>query len=269
MELYKTIDDTTILLSTDYELVKKAVENKEPAIFLITNENRFSESGLARYAFEIEEFTKDDYDNSGKYTGSPACLKSEEILNMLTDKEARRLIAKCKGEPVIIADNGHLELREMSEADIDYIVELYLSEGASFLERFFNEEEEAREILKHYMDNVYDFYGYGLWSLYEKNKDNKSRFVGLTGFTDRAENDENMPDNLELGFAIMPKDRGRGLATEGAELAINYAKENIVFHKILINTDPSNKAAVAVATAMIRKAGFLQNTDGCYQYISP
>ena len=259
--LYKEYNGTTILLSSEISLVKKAIEEGSPAILLITNENRFDDTSFVRYAFEIEEYRQEDYDDDGKYIGLPCTLDEDEILSMLGEEEQKRLVAKSLGQRVIIAETENLLIQELSQEDIIPMIKMYEEDRNPFLEPFFDNVTNAHEIIEKYINEVYDFYGYGIWGVYHKGYigTDEDSFIGICGFTPRdvgelrlykgeeyETTDENEMD-LELGYAIRQQFRRKGYAYEACSAIIKYAKENISYNMIFVNIDPDNTAAMALA----------------------
>lgn len=154
----------------------------------------------------------------------------------------RRIWCKHIGEPVVIAETGRLILRESIEEDAASFWELYRDEASSkFLEippvELCGDKESDiagyRRYIVQYNAGQYTFYEYGMWSVVEKNS---GRCIGRVGL-------EMQEEKLGLGYAILPKYRGRGYATEGCIAVLDYCKECEYAEEVFVNIDSENTAS--------------------------
>lgn len=83
--------------------------------------------------------------------------------------------------------------------------------------------------------------GHGLWALELKSD---ARFIGLCGLI--AQEIEGV-DELEVGYHILPDYRQRGLASEAARGAMDYAFGPLGVDRIVSIILPDNAASIAVA----------------------
>ena len=93
--------------------------------------------------------------------------------------------------------------------------------------------------------------GFGLWIIETTDGD----FVGDCGLTWQPIDGE----SLELGYHVLPRHQGRGLATTAAAAALDFARGRGVTHVIAIIA-PGNLASVRVA----EKAGLTYYKDAAY-----
>ncbi|MBP0459918.1 GNAT family N-acetyltransferase [Streptomyces montanisoli] len=56
------------------------------------------------------------------------------------------------------------------------------------------------------------------------------------------------PEGTELGYAIGPAHRGKGLATRAVRVMAGYAFEQLGVDQVILELEPENAASVAVAT---------------------
>ncbi|TAL37204.1 MAG: N-acetyltransferase [Phenylobacterium sp.] len=83
--------------------------------------------------------------------------------------------------------------------------------------------------------------GFGFWAA-ERKAD--SRLVGMIGL--RRNTAGPAPIALELGWRLSPDAQGTGLATEGAQAALNWGFANLDTHEILAWTAATNVRSQAV-----------------------
>ncbi|MGN0325510.1 MAG: GNAT family N-acetyltransferase [Lachnospiraceae bacterium] len=144
---------------------------------------------------------------------------------------------RSKGIPRRITDTDRLIIRELCRADLPALLDIYESnEKTPFFQSFYDNREEAEEYLNHYIENVYDFYGYGIWgiclknlSVYEEgeNIETEEPIIGIMGFTPRE-------NALELGYALQKQYQGRGFVTEAKKALTEYAERVLDCRNIII-----------------------------------
>lgn len=113
------------------------------------------------------------------FEGAVLVCDSLDSLDVQTLEET---YLRAKGLPVTIAETERLVLREIAIEDIEELCRISQMPGMEYLmpegkaaETFFNEEN-----LRGYIDTVYRFYGYGLWSVWKKD----GTLIGCCGLQD-------------------------------------------------------------------------------------
>ena len=268
MTFEKEYNGRNIVFSSDVDKLRELYEDNQPFVLLINNENRFEDVAFARYAIDIENFDPFAYDDEGEFIESEeeesATLSEEEILAIADDEYCRILLARFDGKPVVISETDKCKIRELSVDDVMPLMNLYNDVKPTFLEKFFDTIDDAREYITKYIDQVYGFYNYGIWGIY-LDEGGQDKLIGLVGFTPRqarrkcAEDEDQFAGfdaviNLELGFAVDEKYRRQGYGFAAASAAINYAKDHIEHHAIFVNIDPSNQPAIGLA----KKLGLME-----------
>jgi len=85
------------------------------------------------------------------------------------------------------------------------------------------------------------------------------RVVGVCGFHGPPGGDwlhAFAPGGVELGYGIVPAERGRGFATEAAGALVRWAHANHGVRRYLLSIGPDNAASAAVATKLgFRRVG--------------
>ena len=119
--------------------------------------------------------------------------------------------------------------------------------------------EEEKELQRAYIENMYRYFGYGLWLVFSKDT---GALIGRAGLEHREYHDE---IELDLGYVIGTNYQRQGFATEVCEAIIEYAKENTGFERINVMIKDENLASKKLA----QKLGFLHVEDletekGCF-----
>ena len=86
-------------------------------------------------------------------------------------------------------------MRELELSDLDALFSMYAEPGMTdYMEGLYEYEEEL-EYQKAYIENMYRFYGYGMWLVFEKKT---GTLIGRAG----VEHREELNGDMELGYAI-------------------------------------------------------------------
>lgn len=161
------------------------------------------------------------------------------------------------GIPWKILETERLVVRELDLKDLDDLFELYSYDGMTdFMESLYPYGQEY-EYQKAYIENMYRFFGYGMWLVFEKAT---GKLVGRAGIEHREE----LEGELELGYAIGTPWQGLGYATEVCEGILNYVREELGFEEISSLVEPANQVSVH----LLEKLGFTEENelvlDGIY-----
>lgn len=141
------------------------------------------------------------------------------------------------GLPWRILETERLVLRELALTDMDALFELYAYPGMTdYMEGPYPYEEEYN-YQKAYIENMYRFFGYGMWLVFEKET---GKLVGRAG----VEHREELDGELELGYAIGTPWQQRGYATEVCRGILQYVREELGFEEICSLVQPENAASV-------------------------
>ena len=128
--------------------------------------------------------------------------------------------------PWTILETERCVVRELTLNDLDALFELY---GDGEIDKYTDSlypYEEEKEFQRAYIENMYRYFGYGLWLVFSKDT---GKLIGRAGLEHREYNGE---IELELGYIIGTAYQGKGYATEVAEAIVAYAKENTGFERI-------------------------------------
>lgn len=133
-----------------------------------------------------------------------------------------------------------LNLRLFTLEDAGHIVELL--NQPSFI-RFIGDRgvRTAAEAEKYLTDGPlksYEQNGFGLWLAEEKAT---HAFVGMCGLIKRPE-----LEDVDIGYALLPKFWGCGLATEACAAVLAYARNHLQLKRLVAIVAPDNIASIRV-----------------------
>ncbi len=175
-----------------------------------------------------------------------------------------RVYQRAKGLPWTIAETERCVIRELSLTDIPAMMELYEGENITrFAEAPYPYEEEL-VFQRAYIENMYRFYGYGMWLVFLKEdkgqqsdkaatvrdeerlrKDNSAmRLIGRAGLEHREYNGE---IELELGYLIHTDYQRQGYAAEICEKILELAPYITDFSRINCLIHKDNSASIHLA----------------------
>ncbi len=153
--------------------------------------------------------------------------------------------------PWTIAETKRCVIREFAMEDLDALFELYANgEMSRYTEDLFPYEEE-KEYQQAYINNMYRYYGYGMWLVILKEN---GKVIGRAGLEHREYLEE---VELELGYLIHKDYQGKGYATEVCQGILEYARENSGFTRINTLIEEGNIASIRLA----EKLGFAYVAD--------
>lgn len=136
----------------------------------------------------------------------------------------------------------------MTIKDLDRLYEIYEdSKVKPYVEALYERKEEE-EFTKAYIENMYGFYGYGLWLVCLKED---GKVIGRMGLSHRELNGHT---ELELGYLLEGRYQNQGYAKEACQEIVKYAFDELEAENINIFTDADNTASRKLA----EKLGFIQ-----------
>lgn len=188
------IDDATILLTDDVSLARECSRNQIPYLFLMHERNKHENLPCGAYCVENLSDVSYEY----------------------LDKVYRR----AKGLPWKIVTTQRLEIREITVEDVSRLYELYADECITrYMESLFPVQQQEEEYTRDYIQNIYHFYGYGMWLIVLKEK---GEVIGRAGL----EYKEGF-EGLELGFMLGKEYQHQGYAYEACQAILDYAREEL------------------------------------------
>ncbi len=164
----------------------------------------------------------------------------------VTHNYMRLIYARYTHTPFVVASTNRLLLREIQLCDVKDLCKLYNTlSDCPYLEPLYSYEKEL-EFTKNYITNMYGFYQYGLWLVYEKST---QELVGRVGIENRQ------IDGVlrqELGYVIGKNYQHKGYAYEAAKAVLKYAKEELFLDELFICVQKDNIPSIG----LVKKLGF-------------
>lgn len=137
-------------------------------------------------------------------------------------------------------ETERLILRPMNEEDAEFILEL-LNEP-SFIQNIGDRHVRTIDDARLYIVNgpmaSYEKNGFGLCLVVLKET---GESVGMCGLIRRKG-----LDDVDIGYALLPKFWSKGYAVEAAQAVKTYAKDVIELKRIVAITDPANQGSIRV-----------------------
>lgn len=162
---------------------------------------------------------------------------------------------------MIVLETKRLVLRRMSVADAEFILAL-VNEPAfirNIGDKGVRSLDDARAYILNGPMSSYAKHGYGLYRVDLKENGEP---IGICGLLKR-----DTLDDVDIGFALLEKFRGRGFATESAAAVMEYGRRALRLERIVAITSPDNDASIRVLgkiglrfDKMIRMPGSSEDT---------
>ncbi|WP_051226376.1 GNAT family N-acetyltransferase [Butyrivibrio sp. MC2013] len=173
---------------------------------------------------------------------------SRYIFSDVDDLDADSLIKAWQREagiPWTILETDRLIIRETTPEDLDSLYYIYSDPSMTrYMEGLFPNREDELRYLNDYIEKVYHFMGFGVWSLIEKST---GELIGRAGFSSR-----NGFDKPELGFFIGVDWQRKGYATESCSAILDYGRKVLGFDKVQALVKEGNDVSVH----LLEKLGF-------------
>ena len=161
--------------------------------------------------------------------------------------------ARKYNEPLVIARTERFIIREMTVGDLPHLYELYQTlSDCPYVEPLYEYEDEKAFTIK-YIENMYGFFGYGLWLVLDKKT---GELVARAGIENRSIDGQNL---------VKKSWQGKHVAWEVMNHIVDIAKDRFGLEKLYICTVKTNNPSIQLAL----KLGFTLyagDTDGMNIY---
>lgn len=241
--------DAQVWLTDDPKSAEAFAKEGACVVYLMTGENKSAFCSGVEWCVEVPQNESVGGDSTGREKaegsgnalteGAPDWRAQLErageagLPDWLPEKFLYRAWQRSRNLPWHICETLRLTLREMTEADLDFIDEMQEEEAVRFPDGPGRDRKTEREKLEAYRKNMYGFYGFGIWLVIEKES---GRPVGRAGLQMR-----DGFETPELGFAIAREHRQRGYAEEACRAVLRYAKEELELRRIRAVVDQENQ----------------------------
>lgn len=149
--------------------------------------------------------------------------------------------------PWDILETERCIIRESIEEDVDGFYEIYgQPDIVKYTEGLNPEKEQEIVYIRDYMNKMYRYYEFGVWTVLCKES---GEIIGRAGFSVR--DGYELP---ELGFVIAVPWQGKGIAYEICSAILQYGKTEYEFEQVQALVMPENKASLTLC----HKLGFTE-----------
>lgn len=211
--------EETLIITDDPEMTQQLLDKKQKVLILYHEQNRGESFPSVRYG--IEDLFQLEY-------------KSYE-------QAYQRLV----GQPWEILQTDRLLVRESTLKDVDEFYRIYKEPSITFyMENLYEDRDAELAYMKAYIDQIYAFYGYGLWTVILKDN---GQIIGRAGLNVREGYD--LP---ELGFLVDVAYQKQGYGFEVCNAILKYAREELEFEKVQALVDERN----IISLNLLKKLGF-------------
>ncbi|SRR6266404_4935825 len=159
-----------------------------------------------------------------------------------------------------IIETNRLNLRRFTEADSAFIFEL-LNEPSwkrYIGDRGIDSLEDARHYLRTVPIASYEQHGFGLYAIEQKAD---AALVGMCGLIKR----EGL-EGVDIGFAVLSRFEGQGLATEAAAATLMYSRDELGLKRVVAITSIDNdRSARLLERLRMRFEGMVRLSEDAEQ----
>ena len=165
-----------------------------------------------------------------------------------------RVYCRLEGIPVEIVTTDRLVVRELIQEDIPRLCEICGQDSVrAFIGDIGDDLQVEAEKHKSYIEQVYRFYDYGYWGVYDRKN---GELIGRCGIQDNVI--EGVSET-ELGYLISEEKRGKGYANEAVKAVLEYAFHDLCLTRIVAQVAYENTASLRI----VRSCGMLWEKDIC------
>lgn len=176
------------------------------------------------------------------FSGTPYAV--EDLFSMTYDSY-EKAYERLAGLPWQILTTTRLTLRESTVSDVEDFYRIYQDSSITrYMENLFPDRNEERSYMKDYIQKIYGFYGFGLWSVIHTVT---GIVIGRAGLSVREGYE--LP---ELGFVTDVAFQHQGYTYEICEAILHYAWEELEFPQVQAFCHPENTASLH----LLQKIGF-------------
>lgn len=186
------------------------------------------------------------YHEKNRKARFPAVRYGVEDIFALEYRSYEEAYRRLAGLPWDILETKRLKVRESTLEDVEEFYRIYREPSITrYMEDLFPQKEAEQAYMKAYIDQIYGFYGYGLWSLVLKEN---GRVIGRAGLSVREGYEA-----PELGFVIETAYQRQGYGFEVCAAILKYAREELFFEKVQALV----KAENLVSKGLLFRLGFV------------
>lgn len=172
-------------------------------------------------------------------------LYAVEDPDNLDPEYAVKVYQRMKGLPWEILQTKRCLVRETTPEDVEDFFRIYSDpEITRYMENLYPELEQEKQYIRDYIEKIYTFYEFGVWTVIERSS---GAIIGRAGFAYREGYEE-----PELGFIIGVPWQHQGYAEEVCRAILKYGWERLEFTRVQAMVEPGNEASLRLC----KKLGF-------------
>lgn len=200
----------------------------------------------ARRMLEAGRYVVILYHEKNRHMDFPPARYGVEDVFMLEYQSYEEAYKRLAGLPWDILETDRLKVRESTVEDVDEFYRIYEEPSITlYMENLYAEREAELAYMRAYIDQIYGFYGYGLWTVILKKT---GRVIGKAGLSVREGYE--MP---ELGFVIDAGYQHQGYGYEVCTAILRYAKNELDFDEVQALVKKEN----LISMKLLDKLGFV------------
>lgn len=159
-----------------------------------------------------------------------ACKEPEE----LDGEYLERVYRRYAGVPWDVLKTGRCSLRETTVEDVEAFYGIYREPSVTkYMEDLFEDPQKERTYMEEYIEKVYGFYGFGVWTVVKRDT---GEIIGRAGYSFR----EGFEDP-ELGFVIGVPWQRQGYGEEVCRAVLQYGAKTLGFERVQAFVEPGNE----------------------------
>lgn len=207
----------TLFVTDETDAAKRLREQGEAVLIWLHEGNREQDFSGFRFAVEDPEDVGADY--------------------------AEKVYRRCKGLPWIVLETKRCLVRETVPEDVEAFYEIYSNPAMTkFMEGLYPDKEQEKAYVRDYIEKVYGFYGFGVWTVVEKET---GAVIGRAGFSYREG-----CETPELGFLIGVPWQGQGYAREACGAILDYGWKELGFQAVQALVETGNEASLRLCDGL-------------------
>ena len=221
--------------------IKFWLEDKE-AVLYVTDDaetgKKLKQEGEAVLVYLHPGNSGQDFSNFLFAVEDPEELEHEYI---------ERVYRRLKNMPWNILETTRCRIRETVPEDVEAFYRIYSDPSITeYMEGLYPDVEEEKEYIREYIKKIYTFYGFGVWTVIERES---GAIIGRAGISYR----EGYEDP-ELGFIIGVPWQRKGYAYEVCNAILAYGWVVLEFEQMQALVEPENIPSLKLC----EKLGFCQ-----------
>lgn len=150
---------------------------------------------------------------------------------------AEKIYRRLKGLPWKILETERCVIRETTEEDVDSFYRIYSHPDITkYMESLYPEVEQEKRYVREYIEKVYGFYEFGVWTVLEKER---GEVIGRAGFSYREGY-----DTPEIGYIIGVPWQRHGYAEEVCRAILEYGRRELGFERVQALVETENEPSL-------------------------